>query len=151
MKIAVLDYGCGNLRSVSKAVETAADGLADVFVSGDPALIRTADRVVFPGQGAMPDCMRHLQECGLEAAVREALASKPVLAICIGLQMLFERSDEGDAAGLGIYEGKVLRFPERAMITASGQKLKVPQMGWNRVTQRQVHPLWNGIPDQSWF
>lgn len=151
MKIAVVDYGCGNLRSVSKAVESAAQGTAEVIVTGDAALVRSADRVVFPGQGAMPDCMRHLAECGLESAVREALAQKPVLAICIGLQMLFERSDEGNAAGLGLYAGKVIRFPEAAMRTADGTRLKVPQMGWNRVTQRQSHALWTGIPDQSWF
>ena len=111
MRIAVLDYGCGNLRSVSKAVETAAEGMADVFVSGDPSLIRTADRVVFPGQGAMPDCMRHLQECGLETAVREALATKPVLAICIGLQMLSNVPTKVTRRGSASTRARCFAFP----------------------------------------
>lgn len=151
MKVAVVDYGCGNLRSVWKAAEAAARGEADVAVTGDPAVIAAADRVVFPGQGAMPDCMRHLRECGLEEPVRRALAEKPVLAICVGMQMLFDHSEEGDVDGLGIYRGRVLRFPAEAMKQQDGTRLKVPQMGWNRVYQRQRHPLFAGIEDGAWF
>ena len=150
--VAVVDYGTGNLRSVSQAVMAAAQGLeARVIVTSRAEDILEADRIVLPGQGAMRDCMRHLDESGLKAAVLDALSRKPVLAICVGLQMLFERSDEGDCPGLGLMKGKVLRFPEPAMVRADGSRLKVPQMGWNQVTQRMNHPLWQGIPDSSWF
>ena len=150
--VAVVDYGTGNLRSVSQAVMAAAEGQqASVVVTDRAEDILAADRVVLPGQGAMRDCMRHLEESGLKAAVLDALNRKPVLAICVGLQMLFERSDEGDCPGLGLMKGKVLRFPEPAMVRADGTRLKVPQMGWNQVTQRMSHPLWEGIPDSSWF
>ena len=137
--IAIVDYGTGNLRSVSQAVHAVA-GKADVVVTGEPARIAAADRVIFPGQGAMGDCMRHLEESGLRPAVEAALRNKPVLAICIGLQMLFDKSDEDDCPGLGLYRGKVLRFPEAALVTADGRKLKVPQMGWNTIICRQQHP-----------
>lgn len=110
-KIVVIDYGSGNLRSVSQAVQAVVDPTDDVCVTSDPRLVAAADRIVFPGQGAMGDCMRNLQESGLKAELWNALHNKPVLAICIGLQMLFERSDENDCAGLGLYAGKVLRFP----------------------------------------
>ena len=143
MKIAIVDYGTGNLRSVGQAVKAVADG-ADVLVTQSSAEIDAADRVIFPGQGAMGDCMRCLGESGLKDAVLRALASKPVLAVCIGMQMLFERSDENDCAGLGLMAGKVIRFPEAALVRANGERLKVPQMGWNTVTQRMAHPLWNG-------
>ena len=150
--VAVVDYGTGNLRSVSQAVMAAAQGLeARVIVTSRAEDILEADRIVLPGQGAMRDCMRHLDESGLKAAVLDALSRKPVLAICVGLQMLFERSDEGDCPGLGLMKGKVLRFPEPAMVRADGSRLKVPQMGWNQVTQRMNPPLWQGIPDSSWF
>jgi glutamine amidotransferase len=148
--IAVIDYGMGNLRSVSKALEHVAPGL-DVAVTGDPAVVARAARVVFPGQGAMPDCMRELDARGLRQAVLDAACSKPFLGICIGLQMLFERSEEGDAAGLGVLPGRVRRFPAAAMVDAGGARLKVPHMGWNRVRQVAAHPLWRGIPDQSRF
>ena len=150
MKIAIVDYGTGNLRSVGQAVRAAADG-ADVVVTSDAAVIDAADRVVFPGQGAMGDCMRCLSESGLRDAVLRALAQKPVLAICIGMQMLLEKSEENDCAGLGLVPGKVIRFPESALTRADGTRLKVPQMGWNTVRQRMAHPLWNGIADASWF
>ncbi len=150
MKLVIVDYGTGNLRSVSQAVRAVADG-ADVVVSSRASDIDAADRVVFPGQGAMGDCMRSLRETGLEDAVVRALAQKPVLAICIGMQMLFERSDENDCAGLGLIPGKVIRFPEAALVRANGERLKVPQMGWNTVKQRMAHPLWEGIADKSWF
>lgn len=128
MKIAIVDYGTGNLRSVGQAVKAVADG-ADVLVTQSSAEIDAADRVIFPGQGAMGDCMRCLGESGLKDAVLRALASKPVLAVCIGMQMLFERSDENDCAGLGLMAGKVIRFPEAALVRANGERLKVPQMG----------------------
>jgi glutamine amidotransferase len=146
MKIAVVDYGMGNLRSVSKALEQVAPK-AEVMVTSLPAQIASADRVVFPGQGAMPDCMRELDARHLRQAVTAAAASKPFLGICIGLQMLFDRSEEGDVAGLGILSGSVRRFPEARMREANGMRLKVPHMGWNRVEQRNQHALWAGIPD----
>src|SRR3954469_21816570 len=108
MKIAVVDYGMGNLRSVSKAIEHVAPE-ATVTVTAEPARIAAADRVVVPGQGAMPDCMRELAVRGLADAVRQAARERPFLGICIGLQMLFERSEEGDTAGLGIVAGRVTR------------------------------------------
>ena len=148
--IAVIDYGMGNLRSVAKALEHVAP-TATVRITSDPAVVKAADRVVFPGQGAMPDCMRYLRESGLEDAVRAAAASKPLLAVCIGEQMLFEHSEEGDTAGLGLFPGAVVRFRDEAMRAADGVRLKVPHMGWNRVRQVQPHPLWNGVADESWF
>ena len=140
----------GNLRSVAKALEHVAPS-ATVRITSDPAVVTAADRVVFPGQGAMPDCMRYLRESGLEDAVRAAAASKPLLAVCIGEQMLFEHSEEGDTAGLGLFPGAVVRFRDEAMRAADGVRLKVPHMGWNRVRQVQPHPLWNGVADESWF
>jgi glutamine amidotransferase len=145
--VAVVDYGMGNLRSVSKAIEHVASG-DRVVVTADPAEVAKADRVVVPGQGAMPDCMAQLAACGLRQAVIDAAASKPFLGICIGLQMLFEHSEEGDIAGLGILPGKVRRFPA-AETVAKG--LKVPHMGWNEVGQAEAHPLWQGISDGGRF
>jgi len=146
--IAVIDYGMGNLRSVSKALEHVAPD-ADVHVTSDPALVRRAERVVFPGQGAMPDCMREMDARGLRPAVLEAARTKPFLGICIGLQMLFERSEEGDTPGLGVFPGRVRRFPPEAMKDAQGGKLKVPHMGWNEVMQAEPHALWQGIADAN--
>jgi glutamine amidotransferase len=148
--IAVVDYGMGNLRSVSKALEHVAPG-AEVRVTADPMVVRAAERVVFPGQGAMPDCMRELEASGLRGAVEEAASAKPFLGICIGLQMLFERSEEGDVAGLGLLPGQVKRFPAELMHDALGAKLKVPHMGWNEVRQAEAHPLWAGIADDARF
>jgi glutamine amidotransferase len=148
--VAIVDYGMGNLRSVAKAIERVAPG-HQVSVTADPAVLATAERVIVPGQGAMPDCMRELQVRGLDAAVRQAAASKPFLGICIGLQMLFERSEEGDVAGLGLFPGQVRRFPEAEMRDAQGSRLKVPHMGWNEVRQAAPHPLWDGIADDSRF
>jgi glutamine amidotransferase len=144
--IAVIDYGMGNLRSVSKALEHVAPE-AEVIVTSDSALVRQAERVVFPGQGAMPDCMREMDARGLRPAVLEAARTKPFLGICIGLQMLFERSEEGDTPGLGVFPGRVKRFPPQAMKDAQGGKLKVPHMGWNEVMQAEPHALWRGIAD----
>jgi imidazole glycerol-phosphate synthase subunit HisH len=148
--IAVIDYGMGNLRSVSKALEHVAPQCR-VVVSSDAAIIAAAERVVFPGQGAMPDCMRELDSRGLRAAVIDAARSKPFLGICIGLQMLFEASEEGDIAGLALFRGKVVRFPAAAMKDADGARLKVPHMGWNEVRQECAHPLWQSIADGSRF
>jgi imidazole glycerol-phosphate synthase subunit HisH len=148
--IAIVDYGMGNLRSVAKAIEhVTADTV--VNITSDPKVVRKADRVVFPGQGAMPDCMRYLRESGLEEAVREAAAAKPLLAVCIGEQMLFDHSEEGATPGLGLFPGDVVRFRDEAMRTTGGERLKVPHMGWNRVHQTRAHALWDGVPDDSWF
>jgi glutamine amidotransferase len=150
MDIAVVDYGMGNIRSVSKALEHVAPG-ARVLVTADPAVIRAAGRVVVPGQGAMPDCMRQLGESGAREAVTEAMHEKPFLGICIGMQMLFERGEEGDTPGLGILAGDVPRFPDQAMRTPGGARLKVPHMGWNEVFQRAPHALWTGIASGERF
>jgi glutamine amidotransferase len=150
LDIAVVDYGMGNLRSVAKALEHVAPE-ARVAITADPQAIREAARVVFPGQGAMPDCMREMDARGLRAPLLEAAASKPFLGLCIGLQMLFEWSEEGAVAGLGILRGKVLRFPADRMTDEQGAKLKVPHMGWNQVYQQQRHPLWADIPDGTRF
>jgi len=151
-RIAIIDYGMGNLRSVEKAVEHVATGCR-IVVTSDPREVAAADRVVFPGQGAMPDCMRELEARGVRDAVVAAAASKPFLGICIGEQMLFERSEEGDVSGLGILPGRVVRFPDAAsMKTADGGHLKVPHMGWNEVTQLDpTHSLWAGIDDGERF
>jgi glutamine amidotransferase len=148
--IAIVDYGMGNLRSVAKALEHVAPATT-VRISSDPIEIRAAERIVFPGQGAMPDCMRYLRESGLAEAVRAAAATKPVLAVCIGEQMLFERSEEGDTPGLGLFAGHVVRFRDEDMRGPDGSRLKVPHMGWNRVRQTVKHRLWDGIADESWF
>jgi imidazole glycerol-phosphate synthase subunit HisH len=148
--IAIVDYGMGNLRSVAKAIEHVAPGFS-VEVTSDPAAVRAARRVVVPGQGAMPDCMRELDARGLRPAVIEAARTKPFLGICIGLQMLFDSSEEGDVPGLGLFAGGVRRFPQAAMVDAAGNRLKVPHMGWNEVHQAAPHPLWEGIPDGSRF
>lgn len=148
--VAIIDYGMGNLRSVAKAFEHVAPA-ATITVTSDPAVIRAAGRVVFPGVGAMRDCIHELGSRGLMAAVREAAAEKPFLGICLGMQALFEHSEEGDCAGLGILPGRVLRFPEAAMHTDKGEKLKVPHMGWNRVYTSQPHRLWEGIDDGARF
>jgi glutamine amidotransferase len=145
MRIAVVDYGMGNLLSVSKALEHVAPK-DRVLVTADPATIGSADRVVVPGQGAMPDCMRQLTASGAREAVITATRDKPFLGLCIGLQMLFERGEEGDTPGLGLLPGSVPRFAGAAM-----EGLEVPHMGWNEVMQARPHPLWAGIPDRSRF
>lgn len=147
--IAVIDYGMGNLRSVSKALEHVAAG-RPVVVTADPAVVAAAERVVFPGQGAMPDCMGELDARGLRAAVLAAARDKPFLGICVGEQMLFEHSDEGNVPALGVFPGQVRRFPDEKMYLPSGERLKVPHMGWNEVSQKP-HALWQGIADGSRF
>ena len=148
--IAVVDYGMGNLRSVTKAIEHVAPE-AVVTLTSDPRVIERAGRVVFPGQGAMRDCMREMDARGLRGAIVAAAHEKPFLGVCIGLQMLFEHSEEGDTPGLGLLPGKVRRFPAAEMIDASGNKLKVPHMGWNEVHHSVAHPMWNGIADGTRF
>ena len=143
MRITVVDYGMGNLRSVSKALEHVAPG-AQVLLTAEPETILSSEKLVVPGQGALPDCMRQLTASGAREAVVEATRTKPFLGICIGLQMLFERGEEGDAAGLGLLPGRVPRFPASA-------GLKIPHIGWNEVRQERPHALWQGIPDGSRF
>ena len=148
--IVVVDYGMGNLRSVAKALVHVAPERA-IAVSADPTVIRAASRVVLPGQSAMPDCMRGLVESGLRDVVVEAARTRPFLGICLGLQMLFEMSEEGPTPGLSVLAGHVAKFRHDAMTTPDGHKLKVPHMGWSPVRQTRAHPLWSGIPDESRF
>ncbi len=148
--VAVIDYGMGNLRSVQKALEYAAPALT-VAVTSDAQTILDAQRVVFPGQGAAPDCMREIGARGLAGVIREAAASKPFLGICMGLQVLYEHSEEGDTQCLGILPGEVVRFPRVNFTDEQGNRLKVPHMGWNEVHQVVGHPLWEGIEDGSRF
>ena len=157
--IAVVDYGMGNLRSVSKALEHVAPNKT-VLVTSNPDEIMQADRVVFPGQGAMPDCIREMDSRGLRDAVTFAAKNKPFLGICIGLQMLFEQSEEGNVAGLGLFNGNVKKFAQDDMHilnaeTHQNEKLKVPHMGWNEVYQSKdnaaPHALWKDIIDGDRF
>jgi len=148
--IAVVDYGMGNLRSVAKALLHVAPDRA-IVVTADPAVIRGAARVVLPGQSAMPDCMRCLGESGLAEIVVEVARTRPFLGICLGLQMLFDGSEEGPTAGLGLLAGEVVRFRADRMTSPTGDKLKVPHMGWSPVRKTHGHPLWAGIPDGSRF
>ncbi len=161
--VAVVDYGMGNLRSVSQAVHAAAAGSGyEVQVTSRPEVVRAAERVVLPGQGAMPDCMRELADSGLRDSVLEAAASKPLFGVCVGMQMLLEHSQEGrrgdqgrGTLGLALFPGEVLRFELAGRTQPDGSRYKVPQMGWNQVLQRghngAVHPLWEGIPDGSHY
>ena len=142
-RIAIVDYGMGNLRSVQKALQHVAPAAA-VEITSDPDAIRRSDRVVFPGQGAMPDCMRSLGESGLGEAVGEGARNKPFLGLCIGQQMLFDHSAEGDTPGLGLVAGRVKGF-------ARTPGLKIPHMGWNEVRQVAPHALWKGIADGARF
>ncbi len=146
--VAIVDYGMGNLRSVEQALRKVSPA-AEIVVTDDADTIANARRVVFPGQGAMPDCMRELDARGLRDAVLLAARSRPFLGICIGLQMLFEHSAEGEVDGLGILRGKVARFSSD-MRDAQGNKLKVPHMGWNQVHHVQ-HLLWEGIEQDARF
>lgn len=148
--IVVIDYGMGNLRSVSKAIEHVADKGDRVHVSDDPELIRSAQRVVFPGQGAARDCMAAISRHHLNEAILDAARNKPFLGICMGLQVLMEFSDENGGTGLlGLYPGKVRHLPDG--VDEHGQRMKIPHMGWNRVHQVRAHPLWDGIDQDSRF
>jgi glutamine amidotransferase len=182
--LAVVDYGMGNLRSVAQAVrhvareETRAGHAFEVIVTSRPDEVMAAERVVLPGQGALPDCMRELRDSGLEAAVREAAASKPLMGVCIGMQMLLDSSEEGVVSetrlgstdirsastagvptpGLGLIGGEVIRFRLEERLQPDGSRFKVPQMGWNQVSQTAqagqgggVHPMWAGVPDDAYF
>ena len=148
--IAVVDYGMGNLRSVAKALAHVAPDRS-IVVTANPAVIRTASRVVLPGQSAMPDCIRCLDASGLTGLVREMAATRPFLGICLGLQMLFDSSEEGPTPGLGILRGRVVRFRDDAMALPGGGRLKIPHMGWSPVHQMRAHPLWAGIADGARF
>ncbi|WHZ12619.1 MAG: Imidazole glycerol phosphate synthase amidotransferase subunit HisH [Burkholderiaceae bacterium] len=155
--VAVVDYGMGNLRSVSQAVQAAAmDSGWRVIVTARADEVRAAARVVLPGQGAMPDCMRELRESGLQGAVLEAAQTKPLFGVCVGMQMLLDRSGEGDTPGLGLIHGDVVRFELAGRLQPDGSRYKVPQMGWNQVRQQpqdggRLHPIWQGVPDASYF
>ena len=153
--VAVIDYGMGNLRSVAQAVMAAAHGTdIKVVITADPQVVDAAERVVLPGQGAMRDCMRELHDSGLLPAVLDAAAHKPLFGVCVGMQMLLDHSAEGGedgTASLGIIPGEVVKFDLAGQHQADGSRFKVPQMGWNQVTQTQAHPLWQGIPDNSYF
>ena len=155
--VAVVDYGSGNLRSVSQAVEHVALGSGyNVVVTARPQDVMDAERVVLPGQGAMHDCMRALAESGLQNAVLHAAAHKPLFGVCVGMQMLLDRSHEGllgaPTPGLGLIGGEVVRFDLTGQTQPDGSRYKVPQMGWNQVYQgEKPHALWAGIPDGAYF
>jgi imidazole glycerol-phosphate synthase subunit HisH len=163
--VVVVDYGMGNLHSVAQAVRhVAADAGVQVVVTRHADAVRAADRVVLPGQGAMRDCMRELRESGLQEAVLEAARTKPLLGVCVGMQMLLDHSEEQNTPGLGLIAGTVKRFQLEGRLQPDGSRYKVPQMGWNRVSQhhpvapgvglsaaRAAHALWAGVPDNSWF
>ena len=155
--VAVVDYGSGNLRSVSQAVQHVAQGSGyQVLVTSSAQDVMDAERVVLPGQGAMPDCMRALSESGLQGAVLHAAANKALFGVCVGMQMLLDSSHEGPAGvgtpGLGLIPGEVVKFDLAGKIQPDGSRYKVPQMGWNQVYQSApVHPLWAGIPDGAYF
>ncbi|MFZ6675311.1 imidazole glycerol phosphate synthase subunit HisH [Undibacterium sp. Xuan67W] len=153
-KIVVVDYGMGNLRSVAQALLAVAPE-ADVRISGEVADIQSADRIVLPGQGAMPDCMSSLRDSGVQDAVMTAARNKPLFGVCVGEQMLFDLSEEGNTPGLGLLPGKVVRFALDGQLQDDGSRFKVPQMGWNRVRQVQAqghrHALWQDIADDAYF
>ncbi len=151
--IAVVDYGMGNLRSVAQAVIHAASVVdqAEVVVTSNPQVVRDAHRVVLPGQGAMPDCMSELKASGLLEAVLDAAAKKPLFGVCVGMQMLLDHSAEGDTPGLGLIPGEVIKFDLAGRTQTDGSRFKVPQMGWNQVVPTQPHPLWEGVPSNSYF
>ncbi len=150
--VAVVDYGMGNLRSVSQAVaHVARDADIKVIVTANPEEVYAADRVVLPGQGAMRDCMRELRASGLEEAVRHAAATKPLFGVCVGMQMLLDHSEEQDTPGLGLVPGRVKRFRLEGQCQPDGSRYKVPQMGWNRVHQTRAHPIWHEVPEGAWF
>ncbi len=152
-RIAIVDYGMGNFHSVARALQAAAPD-HDIRIARTAAELRAADRVVFPGQGAMPDCMRTLDTSGLRDAVLHAAREKPLLGVCVGEQMLFEHSDEGNTPGLGLFAGQVRRFQGPAFdpAPAGSVRLKIPHMGWNAVIQTRAHPLWDNIaPDTPFY
>lgn len=146
--VAVIDYGMGNLHSVAKALEHA--GSHQVLVTGDPAVIREADRIVLPGVGAIRDCMAEIRRQGIDELVREVSQDRPFLGVCVGMQALMQRSEEnGGVDCIGLFPGAVRRFP--GGMQEEGETLKVPHMGWNEVSHVLDHPLWHGIPDHARF
>ena len=146
--VAVIDYGMGNLHSVAKALEHA--GNHQVLVTGDPAVIREADRIVLPGVGAIRDCMAEIRRQGIDTLVREVSQDRPFLGVCVGMQALLERSEEnGGVDCIGLFPGAVRRFPNG--MQEEGETLKVPHMGWNEVSHVLDHPLWHAIPDRARF
>ena len=155
--VAVVDYGMGNLFSVSQAVMHVAAGFdVDVIVTRRPDEVYAAERIVLPGQGAMRDCMRELHDSGLKEAVLDAAARKPLMGVCVGMQMLLDHSEEQDTPGLGLIHGQVRRFQLEGRLQPDGSRFKVPQMGWNRVRQGRhdggaPHAIWQGVPDDSWY
>ena len=150
--VAVVDYGMGNLRSVAQAMmAVAADSGHSVVITDQASVVDQAERVVLPGQGAMGDCMRELARSGLMASVRQAAASKPLFGVCVGMQMLLDHSEELDTPCLGLMPGNVVKFDLAGQVQADGSRFKVPQMGWNQVRQTSQHPLWSGVPDNSYF
>ncbi|MDH4375148.1 MAG: imidazole glycerol phosphate synthase subunit HisH [Ramlibacter sp.] len=150
--VAVVDYGMGNLRSVTQAVMHVASGSGvEVVWARRPEEVLAADRVVLPGQGAMRDCMRELHASGMHAAVLHAAAHKPLMGVCVGMQMLLDRSEEGPTESLGLIPGEVVRFQLAGRHQADGSRFKVPQIGWNQVRQSRPHPVWAGVEDGSWF
>ena len=150
--VAVVDYGMGNLRSVANAVKASAQGTKfDVIITQRPEEVRAAERIVLPGQGAMRDCMACLKDSGLQEAVLEAAANKPMFGVCVGMQMLLDYSDEQNTPGLGLFKGAVHKLELQGRLQPDGSRYKVPQMGWNRVKQTQPHPIYAGVPDESWF
>ncbi|MGO2354100.1 MAG: imidazole glycerol phosphate synthase subunit HisH [Marinomonas foliarum] len=149
--VAVIDYGMGNLHSVAKALEHAADENTSVIVTSDPAVIDAADRVLLPGVGAIRDCIGEMHNAGLVPSIKKAMAEKPFLAICVGIQSLMSHSEEnGGVDCLNHFQGNALFFGEKH-IDHDGSKLKVPHMGWNQVKQTINHPLWTDIPDNARF
>ena len=149
--VAVVDYGMGNLRSVSQALaHVARESDLRVVVTANPEEVFAAERVVLPGQGAMRDCMRELRDSGLRDAVLDAARRKPLMGVCVGMQMLLDHSEEQDTPGLGLIPGQVRRFRLDGMMQPDGSRYKVPQMGWNTVRQRP-HAMWAGVPDGAWF
>jgi glutamine amidotransferase len=150
--VAVVDYGMGNLRSVTQAVLHAAQGSGvEVVWARRPEEVMAAARVVLPGQGAMRDCMRELHQSGMHAAVMHAAAHKPLMGVCVGMQMLLDRSQEGPTESLGLIPGEVVRFQLEGQRQPDGSRYKVPQIGWNRVRHSRPHPVWAGVADGSWF
>ena len=148
--LAVIDYGMGNLHSVAKAVEHVAD--VELWVTADADAIARADRVLFPGVGAIGDCISELQRLELADVLRKCAAAKPFLGVCLGMQALMDYSDENDGTTcLGIIPGRVIHFDFSELESSGGARLKVPHMGWNQVHQVMAHPLWRGIADDSRF
>ena len=153
MKIAIVDYGMGNLHSVLKSAQAAqqrAGVSADIALTDNPDIVYQADKVIFPGPGAMPDCMAALQKSGLGEAVADGLQNKPFFGICVGAQLLFDVSEEGNTAGLGWFSGSVKRFAT-GLQDVQGDKLIVPHMGWNQVHQTRAHPLFAGVAQDARF